>query len=228
MGADALTIVDSDNSVLEFSVDGKATWKEVPFVGSVEASGGETPSSEVVTFKRVGKVTGKDRLPSFTFSVPSFVPQHSSWKTLRENRAERIWMRIRTKEQLVATSTAGNTAAIADTGVVSLDPLVIDTPGHSIDWRTELYGIGLGIKIGTSIYIVDTISDVGVLTVSPVPSAAIAAMIYTVVVPSLGIGDGMFGRVTGLDTFSLTGESNLTKSFGFEPAVALEDWKIQS
>ena len=173
MAKDGLTIIRGLNSELEFSSDG-TEWAEIPFTGDIEASGGEPPTNEVVTFKRVGQVVGHDRLPSLTAQVPSYVPHHSSWRALAAaNQAgNSLQFRIRTKEQELGNSGTG-TAAIATSGVVTLNPLVVPTNGnpHPIDWRSELYGVGLGIKIGSAVYTVDTISDDGVLKVDPAPAA---------------------------------------------------------
>ena len=74
MATDGLVIISAINSELEVSIDGGATWKELPFAGDIEASGGEAPTGEVVTFKRVGTTVGHDRVPSLSVTVPSVHP----------------------------------------------------------------------------------------------------------------------------------------------------------
>ena len=70
------------------SIDGGATWFEMPFASDIEASGGEAPTGEVVTFKRVGTTIGHDRVPSLSVTVPSYIPHHSSWRNLAtQNKA---------------------------------------------------------------------------------------------------------------------------------------------
>ena len=104
--------------------------KELPFAGDIEASGGEAPTSEVATFKRVGTTVGHDRVPSLGVTIPSYIPQHSSWRNLvAEGKAGNpVNVRITTKERLLATSGAGNTAAISAAGAVTLSPTVVATP----------------------------------------------------------------------------------------------------
>ena len=163
MAQDGLTIVSAINSTLEFSTDGGTTWRELPFAGDIEASGGEAPTSEIATFKRVGTTVGHDRVPSLEVTIPSYIPQHSSWRNLiaAGKAGNPVNVRITTKERLLASSGAGNTAAIAAAGTVTLAPTVVASPGHSIDWRSDLYGVGLGIKIAAAVYTVDTISGAG-------------------------------------------------------------------
>ena len=227
MATDGLVIISSINSNLEFSTDGGATWKELPFAGDIEASGGEAPTSEVATFKRVGTTVGHDRVPSLEVTVPSYIPHHSSWRGLAASgkAGDPVNVRITTRERQLATSGVGNTAAIAATGTVTLSPTVVATPGHSIDWRSDLYGVGLGIKLGAAVYTVDTISAMGVLTVDPVPGAAVAAAVYSVVGPSLRLGP-ILARIVGLAQFSMPAEGALNKSVTIQPLGQLPDWSV--
>ena len=229
MAKDGLAIINGLNSEIEFNDDG--TWREIPFAGDIEASGGEAPTTEVVTFKRVGTVVGKERLPSLTVQIPSYMPHHSIWQALSAANEDGspLQFRIRTQEHELADSTTGNTAAIAaaPTGAVTLAPLVVPASGaaHSIDWRAEVYGVGLGLKIGTTVYIVDSISDTGVLTVKPAPESAVAAATYKVVVPRLRMGP-FLARITTLAPFSLPVEGQLSTTLGLQPVVRLPRWVI--
>ena len=227
MAQDGLTIVSAINSTLEFSTDGGTTWRELPFAGDIEASGGEAPTSEIATFKRVGTTVGHDRVPSLEVTVPSYIPNHSSWRNLvTEGKAGNpVNVRITTRERLLATSGMGNTAAITAAGLVTLSPTVIASPGHSIDWRSDLYGVGLGIKYPAAVYTVDTISAVGVLTVDPAPAAAVAAAVYSAVGPSLRLGP-ILARIVGLASFSMPAEGALNKSVTIQPLGQLPDWSV--
>ena len=227
MGQDGLVIISAINSALEFSIDGGSIWKELPFAGDIEASGGEAPTSEVATFRRVGTTVGHDRVPSLGVTVPSYIPHHSSWRDLStQNKAGNpVLVRITTLERLLIASGMGNTAAITAAGLVTLSPTVIASPGHSIDWRTDLYGVGLGIKSGSAVYTVDAISAAGVLTVDPAPAAAVAAAIYSVVGPSLRLGP-ILARIVGLAQFSMPAEGALNKTVTIQPLSQLPDWKI--
>ena len=227
MGQDGLVIISSINSSLEFSIDGGTIWKELPFAGDIEASGGEAPTSEVATFRRVGTTVGHDRVPSLGVTIPAYIPHHSSWRGLAaENKAGNpVLVRVTTLERELVSSTMGNTAAISVAGAVTLAPTVVASPGHSIDWRTDLYGIGLGIKIGAAVYTVDTISPAGVLTVDPVPAGAVAAAIYTVVGPSLRLGP-ILARIVGLAQFSMPAEGALNKTVTIQPLTQLPDWSV--
>ena len=224
MAIDGLTIINGLNTVFEFL---KGTiWTEIPFTGDVAASGGEAPSSEVVTFRRVGSVVGHERVPSLTVQVPSYIPHHSTWRALSvaKKASTLVQFRLRTREEEIADSDA-ETAAITTTGAVTLNPLV--TAGHVVDWRGEGYGIGLGMKIGNNILTVDTISEAGMLTVDPAPSAAIAAASYKVVRPSLRLGPFLC-RITTLSSFNLPTEGQLGTTLGLQPVVQLPDWVVHS
>ena len=229
MAREGLTLINGLNSELEFSTD-KATWVEIRFTGDIEASGGEAPSNEVVTFKRVGQVVGHDRLPTLTVQVPSLIPHHSSWRSLTSANRDKtpLHFRIRTKEIKLDDSATG-TAAIATTGAVTLSPVVEPASGnaHPIDWRTDMYGVGLGIKIGSSVYTVDSISDTGVLKVDPAPASAVAASTYTVVAPRLRLGS-FLARATGLAAFALPAEGQLNKTLTLNPLVQLQDWVVEA
>ena len=227
MAEQGLTIISALNSQIEFSNDGGATWSEIPFTGDIEASGGEAPTNEVVTFRRVGSVVGHERIPGLTVQVPSYIPHHSSWRALAAANlaGSELQFRIRTIERERAQSGASNTAAIATTGAVTLNPLVTASPAHSIDWRSELYGIGLGIKIVAKVYTVDTISAVGVLTVNPSPTAAVAAAVYSVVQPRLRLGP-FLARITTLAPFNLPAEGQLNTTLGLQPVTRLPAWGI--
>ena len=124
---------------------------------------------------------------------------------------------------MLASSGMGNTAEIDAAGAVTLAPLV--TAGHSIDWRLDLYGVGLGIKSGADVYTVDTISADGVLAVDPAPSAAVAAAVYDVVGPSLRLGP-ILSRIVGLAAFSMPAEGALNKSVTIQPLSQLPDWQV--
>ena len=160
-------------------------------------------------------------------TVPSYIPHHSSWRKLAaEGKAGNpVNVRITTLERLLASSGAGNTAAIADDGTVVLNPLVTASPPHSIDWRSDLFGVGLGIKSGAAVLTVDTISAAGVLEVDPPPAADIAAATYDVVGPSLRLGP-ILARVVGLAQFSMPAEGALNKSVTIQPLGQLPDWIV--
>ena len=143
MGAGALTLITSENATLEYSSDGVA-YRAVPFVGDIGASGGEAPENDVVTFSKIGKVVGHPRVPSLSVTVPSYVPNHSSWQTIHDaliNRTPLTW-RITTREsRFYEASGAGNTVAIADSGLLSF-------LGQAPDFTGGEFGEGMVLVLG--------------------------------------------------------------------------------
>ena len=69
-----LVLVAGEGNLLEVSEDG-VVWEELPYAGSISSTGGEAPETDVVTFREVGKLTGKRRVPSISVGIPSYVAQ---------------------------------------------------------------------------------------------------------------------------------------------------------
>ena len=228
MSEHGLVIINGLNSTLEFSIDGGITWDELPFAGDIEASGGDAPTNEIVTFRRVGVVTGHDRLPSLAVTIPSYIPHHSSWTNIgaTTRAGNSIQWRIRTKPELIVqASGTGNTCAIATTGVCTLAPALTASPPHSVRWDTDAFGRGHVIKIGANLYTVASISAVGIPTIGPAPASAVSATVYSVVLPQVEL-PSFSGKAGGVDAFSLPAEGALNKTLTIQPDAALPAWRL--
>ena len=136
-----ITLAESNFAKLEFSRDG-ATFHVLPFIGDISASGGEAPENDVVTFSGVGKVTGHPRVPSLSITVPSYVPQHSTWVVIRDALIKRkpLTWRITTVEQDLY-NVADTMAAINRAGVVTYNGMAVP------DFAGDLFGVGMALVL---------------------------------------------------------------------------------
>ena len=216
-----LTLITSENAKLEYSKDG-VTFLSLPFEGDISASGGEAPENDVVTFSRIGKVVGHPRVPSLSVTIPSYVPNLAAWADIRDallKRTPLTWRLTTAESELYKASGAGNTVAIADTGVVTF-------AGVKPDFTTETYAEGMVIAVGNGKHTIDEIAEDGAIMVKPVPEAAIAAAEdYRVVNPSLRLGP-FIASVRSAGNFELAAESNLTTTLELTPRAQLPAWEI--
>ena len=57
MGNNVVTLVDSDEAILEYSIDGGNTWYEIPFIGSIDAADNPGAVNEVRALNGVAQST---------------------------------------------------------------------------------------------------------------------------------------------------------------------------
>ena len=219
-----LTLITSENAKLEYSKDGGTTFIQLPFEGDISASGGEAPENDVVTFGRIGKVVGHPRVPSLSVTIPSYVPNLAAWADIRDATVERtllLWRLTTAESELYKASGSGNTAAIADTGIITF-------AGTKPDFTTNEFAEGMVVEIGTAKakYTIDQISSAGVVTVKPAPDSAIAATAsYRVLNPSLRLGP-FSASVRSAGNFELAAEGNLSSTLELTPRAQLPAWVI--
>jgi len=211
--------VPTENARVEVRASG-GSWLFIPGVASINESGTEAPTREVSTLQNKIQVVGNPAPPTLEFSISAYLPHHDTNRILRDALIDgtTLQFRYRFPGQTLATITgAGNTVAIATSGVVTLawagDPL--------IDFTDEAYGPGIAIHQGNNYYVVDVISETGQLTVKPAPNAQVAAAVgYTIEVPPI-YRPSFPARVMSFDNVEAGSESSLATSLGIAPQAIL-------
>ena len=218
-----MTLVRAENTDLEYSKDG-ATYFPLPYVGDISVSGGEAPETDIISFRRAGKLAGKVRVPSFSAAIPSYTPQLQAFKDIKKaiDDGDSLTWRLTTKKDTIFTNAdTGDTVAIATTGIVTY-------AGTAPDFSGSLFGEGMVIKVGGANYVIDSISDdtPPVVMVRPAPSAAVAAaQPFMIDTPSLRLGP-FTAKVRSPLGFDLPAEGNMTSSIDLTPEAQLPDWTI--
>ena len=167
---------------VEFSLTGGA-FRRIPYAGNYSTSGGDPNVIEGDTFDGSYKRTGGLRVPDVDIEFPSYVPNHQAWVELHKAVADNnkpVHYRITTvEEEFFTAEGAGNTVAIATTGVATF-------AGVAPNFLGDDYGPGMELTIGSTNYKIDSISDAGVVTIRPAPGSAVAATIsYKIINPQL-------------------------------------------
>ena len=219
-----MTLVGGENTNLEYSNDGGATYYSLPYVGDISVSGGEAPETDIIAFRRTGKLAGKVRVPSFTMAIPSYTPQLQAFKDIRKSidDGDTLNWRLTTRKDTIFTNAdAADTVAIETTGIVTF-------AGDAPDFAGSMFGEGMAIKVGGENYVIDSISDATppVVMVRPVPGAAVAAaQPFMIDTPSLRLGP-FTAKVRSPLGFDLPAEGNMTSSIDLTPEAQLPDWTI--
>ena len=212
----------SEFAKLEYSSDSGLTWIKVPGINSYTESGGEAPERDIVTFDGVAKRSGHPRVPSIELNA-TYSPAHAAWKAMRAAsiKGTLLDFQLTTKEETMKSITgSANTVAIALTGVVTF--------AGAIKPAVKLLGPGMVIKVGSSKYVIDSISDAAtpVVMVKPAPSTAVAATAtYSIVLPSMRRGP-FDARVRLAGNVSLESEGDMTTTLTLAPRVQLSEWSI--
>lgn len=223
----SLVTVNADNSTLEASTDGGATWSEVPYIGDVAASPGSTPENDIVTFKQVGKVRGKNRVPSLSVTIPSYVPNLPVWGDIADkaDSSDLVKFRITTVQRQIHQTSDADAAAeadIANTGVLALGN------DSDLDLESHEYNIGLVFldDDNDAAYTIAELTDAGVATLSPAPNTAVADIAnYQVVIPALRITfDAQPSNPD--DNFNLPSEGVLNTTLDLTLRTKLPRWAI--
>ncbi len=224
MAKDGQVTIPGLQTTIEFSNDGGAEWNELLNASDISATGGEHPESEIVGFKAVSRVTGLERIPTITITMPSMVPHHAAWEKILDAKdaGDVLQWRFTTRPQELASSGTATAAIAMTTGAVTLAPSIAT---HPVDWRRDDLGPGLVIEIATKKYIVATISETGAITVSPAPTSAVAAAAYKVLVPSLRKGP-FSASISSAEAFELPAEGALNASLAIRPLVRMPRWVV--
>lgn len=162
MGADTVFAIPGENSQCQVRDDAGA-WLEIDGAGDVTFSPSAAPVTEVANYRGTYAHTGKERPPSASIPITTFMPHNPVWGVLAEDKVRDfriLWGRpdIRYTKK----STPALTGAIATTGVVTF------AGGDSADviasFSTGDYGQNMVLVIDAKNYIVVNVSSAGVVT----------------------------------------------------------------
>ena len=224
-----IAIIDSANMSLEISGDNIA-WLRVANVGSIGVSGGEAPQTEVRSTDGVAQRTGDPGPPNMTVELPSFLP-HMAFGTLlknRQNSNDDLFIRLTMADKIIFDSgdTSTFTVAIASNGVVTFAGAT--KPKTSAGSRLIAPGHIIDISGQDSKYVIDSITDIGVVTVNPAPADAISASdTYDILAPSLRNGP-VIGKVRSgpANNFTVSADGVLSGTVEFGLNNPLPGWEI--
>ena len=171
-------LLDSGIVTADYSEDSGTTWKELVGITNYTQNRDAATTRNVASWgNRTRSLAGAAgaRTVSLEGIRPPRDPNWNRLEVLGNQRAIVPQFRIRGQERIVAgETTSGNTAAIATTGVVTF----AGTPNKG---DFDSWAPGMSIKIGSALYDIESITSAGVVTVSPKPSAAVDAALYSVV-----------------------------------------------
>ena len=201
-----LSILDSGIVTAQYSEDGGSTWTEIPGVTNWSTTRTAADQREVRAFGgRVRSLAGSAGARTVTIEGirPPRDPSWSRLEVLGDQRTIVPQFRLTSTEREVSgVTSAGNTAAIAQTtGRVTL----AGTPAAFDD---DIVAPGMAIKIGSTLYLIESVTSAGVATVSPVPGTAVAAAVYSVVEPAAQ--RVVRGDITNIGQDSLSEGAELT------------------
>ena len=191
-------------------------YKELQGIGNFEVGDGNVQSNTYNAFEGSFSETGTEEVGPVTFQVTSFMPAHPSWQFMQTqaNAGNTVELRVESREKQIA---GGLRAGIATTGVVTFNPA----------WATQTAvpaGVAKGhaLKIGSALYIIESISDADapVVRVSPAPGSAVAQAAATIVFPILRWL--ITGSISQMPKGSLEADAALTGTFVVQPAARVQ------
>jgi len=236
-----VTSISTNDALVELAEDG-VKWIELPFVGTISATGAEAPETEVNAFRGSGKIAGRERVASLSLSVASYVPHHRAWriaaKASREGR--RLNWRVTTLETIIQAAITNTTVALATSGLVTVGGTA--AAKLNATFLGEDFGLGVALQIASKLYSVDFIGDgtlqyegnavdKGKIYVSDpaqdadaskrVADAVNASASYKFVIPAMRLGP-FLASPSGRGNFEMATESPLTASTTLTPSVQPE------
>lgn len=216
------SVLRMQGASLQYSTDG-TTFTAIPGVSGFDPSGGDPNTDSAVTFEGQSQYTGPPQAQTIAVGLNAYNPQHSAMQALAQayENSTRLSFKFLTapEEVLFGPTASGNTAAVTTDGAVTF---VGDKP----DLLSRDYGPGYVLKVGNKKLVFEAISATGALTVDA-PSAAVAAGIYSVVLPQLVLGP--FQATVGAVQFTAQAESALNATvqlFPISPPDYSTDWQV--
>lgn len=239
----SVAVVASNDALIELSTDG-VKWMELPFVGSVSATGAEAPETEINAFRGSGKISGRERVASLALTVVSYVPAQRAWRevTKASKAGSRLNWQITTKETIVVEDAANTMIAVSTAGKVA----VTGSKASEVDLDSDRFSLGMALQVGNKLYSVDyqydptdpkflgTDASAGDMYVSdpsrdeqtnPIASAIAATNKYKFVIPAFRLGP-FLAAPSGRGNFEMATEAALTANVTLTPA-AQPEWSMQ-
>ena len=224
-------LIPGANTKIEVQMKGQTAWTNIPFVADISASGGDAPTSEVLTYQAVGQITGSKRPETLTFAVPSYIATLPVNKDIRsasvdqENRN----FRITTNEGTPAFTASSSPGATLGSVAVAADGVVTFSGANMPSMRDfNLIAIGQVIETGTAQYQIIDIqpgsgSQLPRVTVEAPASAVTATPGYQIVTPAIRLGPFLAG-VTVAGSFDIPVEGAMSSTVTLAPVSVLPEW----
>lgn len=175
---------------VEYSKNG-TEWNEIPGLSNFNIAEGEAPSDTTAAFEGSFSTLGEAPIGDVTFTVVSYLPNHQAWRDIKaaKDNGDNLQFRITTPERTVfGPTTGGNTAAVADTGIVTI-------AGDDEAWEGSIIQRGMALEIGNAKYTIASIDLAADGSLNEVkvneddrPGSDVAAGVYSVLLPSLRWG----------------------------------------
>ena len=221
--AGGISRIQGNGLTVEISATGVAPFTILPFLGDISISGGEAPTSEIVTFQGIGRVTGEPRVQSVSIVVPSYIPTLGVWNTINTaaDNGSDLTFRFTTQEQtpVFAANSTGNTVSIATSGVVSF------AGSSQPDLTLARFQPGQVISTSGADYQIEIISDAGVATVTTPPTTAVsAAQNYSIKNPARRLE--FVGQVATSGNLTLPAEGVMNTTITINPNDRLPAWTL--
>lgn len=175
--------IPTEGATVEMSLD-ESTWSELLGASSYTESGGEAPTRESVDFQNVIQIVGKARPATVELNIANF--GNFAMKVWRDIRAARDsqsllnWRVTFPGRILVPQTEASQTVAVTTAGATTF------AGTEAQNFTSGDFSEGNVIVVGNNNLVIESISNNGVVTVSP-PSSAISATRYSIVEPGMRI-----------------------------------------
>ena len=175
-----VNVLQTENTTVEYSLDSGTKWYKIPAAGEFSSSGGTPEITSGRTWDGAYQVVGGAGAGEADIVFPAWVADHAAWDDLFtkfEGGNQAILYRVTTAQEdpVVSRAGAGNTIAIATTGIVTFAGDFEFLEGSEIDISP-----GMTIKQGSNSYKIDKIDSAGgatAVTVRPAPALALAATV---------------------------------------------------
>ena len=212
-----LTALDANIATAQYSTDGGTTRRFLPFITSWNVARAAAESRNVTALGNYSRtIAGAPGARTGTLEGIR-PPGDRNWAALdaASEASELVeFSLVSTERTVVGTTSAGNTAAIATTGIVTL-------AGNPDTFDTDRVAPGMVIKIGSDYHVIREISSAGVATVDPAPASSVAAAVYSIV--EAAWRKSITGTITNIAQETLTEGAEMTDSI--EVAIqSVVDW----
>ena len=167
-----------------------SVYYEIPGIANFSIGQGEAASDTISAFEGSFTILGEAPIGDVNFSVVSYLPNHRAWADIEAAFAagDPLNWRILTPERTVLAQTAsGLTAAIAQTtGIVTFAGDIVPILGATVQRGMSLVVGGTKYSIRSiNINTAGTALETGGFVVDPPPASAVAAGVYSFLMPSL-------------------------------------------
>ena len=218
-----LTVHNIEGAVTEFSPDLGVTYYTIPGAESYEETGGEAAVRSGVTAGAAWARVGIPALPLLQLEA-QYAPQHPTWERIRTAFEEGSFVYLRETlagEDVFQAEGATNTVAIDTSGAVTFGGT------QRPNFNSNLFAEGQTIVVGTTSYVIISLTRVGSLVTVMVEAIALAqaaAQDYKLSLPSLR--REAVGKFANAGRGRIPGEGNLMTTLAMQAYAEPTDWEI--